>query len=70
MSVNQWAYPVSERNDAALGLCAVDTAFTVDHQAVVLPVDVFAGESGELGHSQASIKQRPDNQALRVRLTC
>jgi hypothetical protein len=31
VSVNQWTYPVGEGNDAALGLCAVDTILAVDH---------------------------------------
>src|SRR5215217_1495295 len=62
MAVNQWTYPVGEGNDAALGLCAVDTAFAVDHQPVVLPVDILARESGQLGHSQASVQQCPDNE--------
>ena len=70
VSINQWAYPVGEGNDAALGLCAIDTAFTVNHQPVVLSVDVFAGESRQLGHSQAGVEQCPDNEALLVCLTC
>jgi hypothetical protein len=56
VSVNQRAYPVCEGNDAALGLCAVDTAFAINHQSVVLPVDVFSCESGQLGDSQAGIE--------------
>ena len=69
MVVDQGAYPVGEGNDAALGLCAVDTAFAIDHQPMVLPVDVFAGESGQLGDSQAGIEQCPDNEALLMGLT-
>src|SRR5919198_101250 len=64
MSVNQWAYSIGKRNDTALGLGAVDTAFAVDHEPVILPVDVFAGESSQLGDSQAGVKQCPDNEAL------
>ena len=70
VSVDQWAYPVGKGNDATLGLGAIDATFAVDHQPVVLPVDVFAGESGKLGHSQAGIEQRPDNEALLMHLTC
>ena len=36
---------------------------------MVLPVDVFAGESGQLGDSQAGIEQCPDNEALLMGLT-
>jgi hypothetical protein len=70
VSVDQWAYPVGEGNDPALGLRAVDTAFAVDHQPMVLPVDVLTGESSQLGYSQAGIKQCLDNEALLVGLTC
>jgi hypothetical protein len=69
VAVNERAYPVSEGNDAALGLRAVDTAFAVDHQPVVLPVNVLSGESGQLGDSQAGIEQCPDNETLLVGLT-
>jgi hypothetical protein len=37
---------------------------------VVLLVDVFSGESDQLGDPQAGVEQRPDNQAILVRLTC
>src|SRR5688572_29972022 len=70
VSVNQRAYPVSEGNDTALGLRAVDSTLAIDHQPMILPVDVFARKSSQLGHSQAGIKQRPDNEALLVGLTC
>src|SRR4029450_5796679 len=70
VSVNQWAYPVGKGNDTALGLRAVDTTLAVDHQPVVLPVDVFACKSSQLGYSQAGVEECPDNKALLVRLTC
>ena len=70
VAVDQGAYPVGEGNDAALGLCAVNATLTVDHQPMVLPVNVLARESGKLRDSQAGIEQRPDNEALLVRLTC
>ena len=58
------------RNDLALGLCTVDTTLAVDHQPVVLPVDVFACKSSQLGYSQAGVEQCPDSEALLVGLTC
>ena len=51
VSVDEWAYPVGEGDNAALGLRAVDAAFAVDHEPVVLPVDLIAGEACEFGHS-------------------
>src|SRR2546423_15374894 len=70
VSVNERAYTVGKGNDATLCLCAIDTAVAVDHQPVVLPVNVFAGKSGKLGDSQAGIKQRPENETLLMCLTC
>ena len=37
---------------------------------MVLPVDVLARESGQLGDSQAGVEQCPNNDALLVGLTC
>ena len=51
MSVYEWAHTVGEGNNAALCLRAVGAAFTVDHEPVVLPVNLIAGESGQLGNS-------------------
>ena len=70
VAVNQWVHPVGEGTDAALGLCPGDPALAVDHEPVILPVDVFAGESGQLGPSPAGVEQCLDHEALLVGFTC
>ena len=51
---------------APLGLAAVGPALAVDRQAMPLPVEVPAGETGELGDPQPGVEERPDDQALLV----
>src|SRR5574341_1606869 len=68
VSIYERAHTVGKGNDAALCLRAIGPALAVDHEAMVLPVDVFSGESGELGNPQAGVEERPDNQALLVGL--
>jgi hypothetical protein len=70
VAVNQWVHPVGAGTEAALGLCPGEPALAVDHERVILPVDVFVGESGQLGHSPAGVEQCLDNEALLVGLTC
>ena len=58
-----------ERNHPSFGQLAVRPAFAVDHQAVVLPVEIILGEVGEFRNSEACIQERPDNQFLFMGLT-
>jgi hypothetical protein len=51
-----------EWNDSSFGELAIRPTFAVDHQPVVLPVEVVFGEVGQFRHPQAGIQERPDDE--------
>ncbi len=50
-----------ERNHPALGQLPIRPTFAVDHQPVVLPVEVICGEVGQFRHSKAGIQKCLDD---------
>lgn len=55
-----------QRNDAALGFAAEGSAFSIDHQAVRLPVEVGSFEVGKLGDPESGVEKGPDDEFLLV----
>jgi hypothetical protein len=58
-----------QRNHPPFGQLPVGPALPVDHQAVVLPVEVISGEVGQFRHSEPSIQQCPYDQFFFMGLT-
>jgi hypothetical protein len=48
-----------QRHHAAFGALPLRPAFAVDHEAVVLPVEVVSGEVGQFRHAEAGLQQGP-----------
>lgn len=59
--------PSVQREHAPLRARAVGAALPVDGQPVGLPVDVLAGEGGELAHAETQVEQRPDDELFVMR---
>ena len=51
-----------QRAQPALGARAIWSALTVDHEPVILPVEIVLPEIGQFGDPQAGIQQRPNDE--------